>query len=103
MLRSGLGKRTVGGGEAAPRGKVFGTGQAGPVTLGWVTYQTSAPSWYLTPLSNRTWSEKGCVETSPNSGWGLQKLEETWNVQSPNSAPALAPALMAQPLPSRPT
>lgn len=38
---------------------------------------------------------KWCVETSPDSGWGLQKLEEGWNAQSPN----LAPALLAQPCP----
>lgn len=35
-------------------------------------------------------------------GRGLQKLEETWNIQSPNSAPVLAPALLAQPLPNLP-
>lgn len=56
-----MGKRTAGGGEAAPGGMVFRTGQAAPVTLGWVTYQTSAPSWHLTPLRKRTRSEKGCV------------------------------------------
>lgn len=40
---------------------MFRTDQAAPVTLGWVTYQTSAPSWHLTPLNKRTRSEKGCV------------------------------------------
>lgn len=98
-----MGKRTPREGEAAPGGKEFKTGQAGPVTLGWMTSQTSAPTWCLTRLSKRTLSEKGCVETSPSSGWGLQKLEEAWNVQSPNSAPALALALLAQPLSSLPT
>lgn len=85
-------QKTAGGWEATPGGKVVRTGQAGPVTLTWVTYQTSAPIWCLTLLSR--W-----VETSPNCGWGLQKLEEAWNAQSPN----LAPAPLAQPLPSLPT
>lgn len=76
--------------------------QAPPKSLGWGTYQTAIPTWCLTPLSKRTWSDTGCIVTFLNSGWSLQKLEEAWNVQSPNSAPALASALSAQPLPSIP-
>lgn len=40
-------------------------------------------------------------ETSPSSGWGLQKLEEVGMVKV-QTAPALASAPSAQPLPSLP-
>lgn len=94
----------AGGGEAIPGGKELGqVRQVPPTSLGQGTYQTSTPTWCLTLLSKRMWSDTGCIETFPSSGWGLQKLEEPWNVQSSNSAPALASALLAQPLCNLPT
>lgn len=103
MLRLAIGERGQLGKVRLPQEDGVRQVMKAPSTsLGWVSYQTSAPTWCLAPLSKSISSDTGYVESFPNSGWGLKKYEEAWNVQSPNSTPALAPALLAQPLPSLP-
>lgn len=67
-----------------PGGKVVRTGQAGAVTLSRVTYQTSAPTWRLTPLSEkrRRGHKKGVLKPLPTlaaAGRNLRNVKvQTW-------------------------
>lgn len=78
-----------------------GTGVAGPTYLfGLGNLSDIYPNLVSSSTSKRTGFPTRCIESFPSSGWGLQKLEEAWNIQSPNSASVLASALLAQPWPS---
>lgn len=78
-----------------------GTGEAGPTYLFRLGNLSDIyPSLVSSSTSKKTGFPTRCIESFPNSGWGLQKLEEAWNIQSPNSASVLASALLAQPWPS---
>lgn len=60
-------KKAAGEGEAVQEGRLLGQHRLA-LLFDLLRCQTLP--------SKRTWSGKGCVETSPNSGWNLQKLEE---------------------------
>lgn len=77
----GCREKAAGGGEATPGGKELGwVRQVPPTSLGWGTYQVIYPYLVSNSAEQQDVSDTGCTETSPSSGWGLQKLEEAWNV-----------------------
>lgn len=55
-------------------------GQAGPTYLFGLGTQVIYPYLVSNSAEQQDVSDTGCTETSPSSGWGLQKLEEAWNV-----------------------